>query len=263
MLSRRGSWASLLSHLKGVGRGGKSWFLAFGFRLSLSGDSFVAYENPFITSRQLKSRISEEKKSYHHSGTLVMKCTQQSQGNPLTSGTSTPDPGHSMSTRGHPRVLRELSSLLTLHISVQLQTQHTHLGMCSHAHIGPCLSVCCSFSLTSLYCPWRGPSRLPDPCCSEGKNRSSDSSLSQGQPGLDLRTVLSKVKTLLELSRPTSRSEVFPRFLAPYGRPAETRVMPGPSGFLPSPVQGDKEVGFEASLLLQPCPRHSPPPASH
>lgn len=36
------SWASALSHLKGAVIGGKSPSLAFGLRLSLSGDSFVA-----------------------------------------------------------------------------------------------------------------------------------------------------------------------------------------------------------------------------
>lgn len=49
---RTGSQASALSHLKGAVMGGKSPSLAFGLRLSLSRDSFVACENPFITSKQ-------------------------------------------------------------------------------------------------------------------------------------------------------------------------------------------------------------------
>lgn len=49
---RGGSQASVLSHLKGAVMGGKSLSLAFGLRLSLSRDSFVACENPFITSKQ-------------------------------------------------------------------------------------------------------------------------------------------------------------------------------------------------------------------
>lgn len=49
---RSGSGASTLSHLKGAIMGGKSPSLAFGLRLSLSRDSFVACENPFITSKQ-------------------------------------------------------------------------------------------------------------------------------------------------------------------------------------------------------------------
>lgn len=49
---RSGSQASALSHLKGAVMGGKSPSLAFGLRLSLSRDSFVACENPFITSKK-------------------------------------------------------------------------------------------------------------------------------------------------------------------------------------------------------------------
>lgn len=61
---RSGSQASALSHLKGAVMGGKSPSLAFGLRLSLSRDSFVAGENPFITSKNFKAeciKIFEER----------------------------------------------------------------------------------------------------------------------------------------------------------------------------------------------------------